>query len=165
MHDKIRTESQLVRFTALLQEKIKENMLLLPFWVTVALMMMELWQFFYIKKINKTLGIILRNGQAFKKKKSSVLIFSLTWKVETCSSEGLFCPMKVQCLCEMLICASFGLVKRKKNTRETRLTADGWRRVRAGRKNDDEEAARWIGMYRRGWEPPVNFPLTITEGK
>lgn len=34
-----------------------------------------------------------------------------------------------------------------------------------------QEAARWIGMYRRGLEPPVNFPstlrfpLTITEGK
>lgn len=77
MHDKIRTESQLVQFTALLQEKRKQNMLLLPFWVTVALMMMELWQFFYITKINYTLGINLRNGQASKKKINVVLLFDL----------------------------------------------------------------------------------------
>lgn len=138
MHDKIRTESQLVRFTALLQEKIKH---------AASSLLSDgrtdddgIMAVFHIKKINTWNNFEKWPSIQKKKKKKSVLFFSLTWKVDMCSSEGLFCPMKVQCLCEMLICASFGLIKRKKKKTPTRLVwrtaADVSRHVRAWRKND-----------------------------
>lgn len=101
-----------------------------------------------------------------QKKKKSMLFFSLTWKVDTCSSDGLFCPMKVQCLCEMLICASFGLTKSKTKKKKTptrlvwQAAADVSTTSELGERTMFEEAVRWIGMDRRGLEPPVNFPST-----